>query len=355
MPISYQEPIRFEDLYHAKIWGGNELHRLLGKGDGEEKIGESWEISVNSTEESIIRGGLGAGRRLSEVIQERPEEILGRNAIHGRFPLLYKFIDASDNLSVQVHPGEGSPLGDAKTETWHIVHAPPQSHLILGLTEEAKSLQRSELLGVLSSERCEEALQKIPVQTGDTIFIPAGSVHAITKGLVVYEVQQDSDTTFRLYDYGRKENGKLRELHLDQASQVIRPEAPSAKTIPIDLGSQGPFSVRILVASPYFALFELSDFKPGATLTARNHFRVLTVLAGDLQLGHPRGDTFSLGAGATTLLPAAVPELTVNASSSCKVILSYVPDLEKDIRLPIQQKGLPESLLRGLGGVEWSG
>ena len=202
-PAVVREPLKFKPILQAKLWGGDGLYRVLGKGEPyETDLGESWELSDRDDNASVIASGTFSAANLRDLFSVHARDILGGqySPSMARFPLLYKFIYAKENLSVQVHPGDGSPLGDAKTECWYILDAPPGGELILGIAGDG---DRERTLAALRTSACREVLNRVPVRAGDLFFIPAGTVHAITAGLLLYEVQQNSDTTFRLYDWDR--------------------------------------------------------------------------------------------------------------------------------------------------------
>ena len=221
-PAAVREPLKLKPILQSRIWGGEGLYRLLGKGfPGPKDVGESWELSDREGNANIVLGGTFAGRDLRELFSLHARDILGTqySPSHARFPLLHKFIYARENLSVQVHPGENSPLGEAKSECWYIMDAPEDASLIVGLSKDGP---KEAILAALESRDCHAVLNRVPARPGDLFYIPAGTVHAITAGLLLYEVQQNSDTTFRLYDWDRVDpSGKPRPLHLAESAQVI--------------------------------------------------------------------------------------------------------------------------------------
>src|SRR5690606_34099787 len=187
--------LKFKPVLLPKPWGGDALWRVLGKGGpADDRMGESWELSDRDEAPSIVAEGPLAGRSLPELLAAHGPVILGDASTS--FPLLYKFIAAREKLSVQVHPGAGSPLGEAKTECWYVVDAAPGAALIVGVAPGGRD--REATLALLKSPACETVLQRLPARPGDVFLVPAGTVHSITEGLLLYEVQQNSDTTFRL-------------------------------------------------------------------------------------------------------------------------------------------------------------
>jgi len=344
----------------SKPWGGEALWARLRKGGpADERMGESWELSDRPEGMSVVMDGPLTGRSFAEVLRENAGDVLGdlRNAAVSDpvFPLLYKFIAAREKLSVQVHPGAGSPLGEAKTECWYVVDAAPGASLIVGVEPGGRTPQ--ETLEALKSPGCEAVLQRLPAAPGDMFFIPAGTVHAITEGLLLYELQQNSDTTFRLYDWGRVDAaGTPRALHLEEAAQVadlVHREgfriAPLARTLQTHTES-------FLVACKYFALVKWSGFKnaegaaPTATLETSGRFRVVTAVAGHAVLRDLEGRETPLKLGDTVLVPACHASVEVVASDDAELLVSFVPDLERDVRAPLRAAGHADEAIDALFG-----
>lgn len=219
-------PFKFREVYKNYIWGGRNLE-LLGKILPEGKVSESWEASCHEDGLSVIDNGEFSGKTLYEVIKERGKEILGEDIYKiykDKFPILIKFIDANDKLSVQVHPDdeyakkyENSSLG--KNEMWYIIAAKPKSRLICGLKH---GIDKEKFNSACYEEKVEDCLNYIEVTKGDIINIPSGTVHAIGEGLLIAEIQQSSNVTYRICDYNRRDsNGNKRELNLNKALEVI--------------------------------------------------------------------------------------------------------------------------------------
>lgn len=219
-------PFKFRDVYKNYIWGGRNLE-LLGKVLPDGKVSESWEASCHEDGLSVIDNGEFSGKTLYELIKEKGKEILGEDIykIHGdKFPILIKFIDANDKLSVQVHPDdeyakkyEDNSLG--KNEIWYIIDAMPKSKLICGLKD---GMDKEKFKRACDEGKVECCLKYLEVSKGDIINIPSGMVHAIGEGLIIAEIQQNSNITYRIYDYNRRDAfGSKRELHLNKALEVI--------------------------------------------------------------------------------------------------------------------------------------
>src|SRR5579862_48404 len=220
----FDQPIFFKPIMMERVGGGNNLEALFGKKIPPGKIiGESWELSDRPEAQSVVDGGPFDGWTLRQLIEKYPREILGDLPDTGRFPLLLKYVDAGDKLSVQVHPDDAgakkyNDLG--KSECWVIVRAEPGAKIVRGLKA---GTTREAYMQAVSENHVEEVLHSFEPKVGDVVALPAGMVHAIGAGLVVAEIQQNSDLTFRIYDYGRMGlDGKPRKLHVEEALEAIR-------------------------------------------------------------------------------------------------------------------------------------
>lgn len=386
-PAAIREPLKFKPILHARIWGGDGLYHRLGKGTAGDGIGESWELSDRDGNASVVAEGPFAGQDLKDLFSRHARDILGTQFTPAgatgapagatgapagtagtpvspagiqagspgtgslaRFPLLYKFIYARESLSVQVHPGEGSPLGESKTECWYILDAPENAHLILGV---AGGHDRAGMMRALASKDCLSVLNKVPVKAGDLFHIPAGTVHAITAGLLLYEVQQNSDTTFRLYDWDRVDSsGKPRALHVKEAAQVLDLRSHDKHRIrPLALRVAG-HREEMLVACRHFAVVRLSHCRSEASLGDRNRFRVVTSMRGAFTLAWDGGSA-TLGLGETVLVPAACPRpRLVETVPGSEALVSFLPELREDVFAPLLAAGHAPEAIRDLAGID---
>jgi mannose-6-phosphate isomerase len=224
-PMNPDYPLRFQPILRRYLWGGRRLASVLQKplppGDD---YAESWELVDHGTDQSVVRDGPLGGVTLHELVTEHGRALLGKHAPQTQFPLLFKFLDAGRNLSVQVHPNDQqaarlTPPDRGKTEAWIVMHAEPGSQIYAGLQPGVDRAQLQQAIAEGTADRCLHALEPA---VGDCLFIPAGTVHAIGAGLVIAEIQQSSDTTFRLYDWNRVgADGQPRPLHVQQALGVI--------------------------------------------------------------------------------------------------------------------------------------
>lgn len=319
-------PLKFSPILKDKIWGGTKLKSLFDKAAETNKLGESWELSGYEGDESVVINGFLAGNNLAELIEIYMGELVG-DKIYDEyglsFPLLFKLIDANENLSIQVHPGDEVAAerhnSYGKTEMWYVVDADQGSELIIGFS---KDCTRDEYLDALEAGEVELLLQKVPVKKGDVLFIPAGLVHAIGKGVVVAEIQQSSDITYRIYDYKRKDDqGNERELHTDQALDVIDFSAAKEPKTAYSVELNG---VTTLVECEYFTTNILSF----DTATVRNYeildsFVAYMCLEGSLIIEF-EGDKTIVNKGDTILIPASLDEVTLIPEDETKLLEVYV-------------------------------
>ena len=208
--------------YKNYLWGGQRLIKNFGMNFDEKILAEAWMLSAHKDGVSLITNGDHAGKSFREYLEAEGLKVLGKNFRVKNFPILIKFIDAQDNLSVQVHPSDEyaqnfeNQLG--KSEFWYILDAEPDSFIYRGLN---RVVTKSEFIKRVNSGTLEEILQKIPVHKGDHFFIPAGTIHSVGRGILLAEIQQNSNLSYRIYDYNRRDaDGKLRELHIDKALEV---------------------------------------------------------------------------------------------------------------------------------------
>lgn len=306
-------PLRLEPQVKEIVWGGSWLAEELGRTtDTSIKLGESWEAYSGTT----VANGPLAGRKLGDLFNEDATGYFGaKSQNYPKFPLLVKFIDARDNLSVQVHPDnflaqelENYPFG--KTEFWYVMRAQPGAEICYGLNETAQHL--GQLEKALNEKDLLRYLHRAPVREGDVVYLPAGTVHALTKGIVVYELQQDTDITYRLYDWGRVG----REIHIEKGLKAIKMDNPNPKVIHPDLEPKTGYASARLVESEFF-MADLYTVTDRAELQARpDSFTLLSVLEGSGTL-EPTATLFedeSLEKGQTLLIPPGLDFRLASAS-----------------------------------------
>lgn len=310
-------PLKFEPVYKQIIWGGDKIAKRFHRTVPFEKVAESWEITCRGDGMSVVKNGALCGKTLGDVINEHPRETLGDASIarYGeRFPLLVKLIDAADRLSVQVHPDDAyarkAGEENGKNEMWYVVDAREGAQLVFGLK---KGVTKEAFARAVAGGRVEETLKRVPVKRGDAFFIRAGTVHAILDGILIAEIQQNSNTTYRIYDWGRVgKDGRPRELHVAQALDVIRFEDAGAQPETPQTRDDGGAEVRQLVRSEFFHVDEVSATRTWRAETGGS-FMILNVLegGGSLEAGGVRE---SLSAGESLLLPACLGGFTVTGA-----------------------------------------
>ena len=353
-PADLKEPLKFKPILQSKIWGGNGLFRVLNKGlSSDHDVGESWELSDREESSNLVSQGTFAGQSMRELFNRHAREILGNQYSPNlkSFPLLYKFIYAREHLSVQVHPGENSPLGEAKTECWYILEAPENAELILGM---AGKENREKTFALLASKDCESVLNHVQVESGDLLFIPAGTVHAITAGLLLYEVQQNSDTTFRLYDWGRVDSqGKSRQLHIQESYQVLDLRQQHQHKIKPLLIRYKTHKEEFRVACAFFTVIKLFECVAPVSLHNDGRFRVLTCIRGSFELVWDGGKPIPIELGDTVLIPALCQNPTLmERENHSEILMSFIPKIEEEVFKPLLAEGYSDAEIKSLGGLE---
>ncbi len=308
-------PLAFEPIVKRLIWGGRRLGELLDKPIGEHgDYAESWEISDHGQDVSKVADGPLAGETLRNLIKTRGQELFGASRPRGdQFPLLIKFLDAHQVLSVQVHPDDdlGRRLVDdnGKTEAWVIVHAEPGSLIYAGLEH---GVDREAFARALENGLVEPLLHRFHPKPGDCIMIPAGTVHAIGAGVVLAEIQQMSDATFRIHDWGRLgPDGKPRKLHINEALESTDFKAGPVDPIPVSAEPVPGGQIERLARCPYFAIDRLK-IEGAMTVGSNNRFTILIGLEGSAVLEY-EGSSYPLPFGTTRLLPASIGACKVSS------------------------------------------
>ncbi|MDQ4075518.1 MAG: class I mannose-6-phosphate isomerase [Chloroflexota bacterium] len=345
MADSVRYPLLTERRIVQPIWGGTRLAEWLDLPEPHpERIGETWQVY----DTNLILNGPLAGRTLAEVTSEHGAPLVGTRTVEqygADFPLLAKFIDAAQPLSIQVHPDdayarqhEADTGFHGKTEAWYILDAEPGASVVYGLERPSS---RAEFAVAVEDKTLESLLRRVPVHAGDVIFVPAGTIHAIDAGIMLFEIQQKSDLTYRVYDYGRRDarTGQPRELHLDKALDVGDLGPTPRMTIPTLPLSE---TRHLLIACPFFALERWALGGTEELTTDPGTFEIWTVIKGQGTLHWNDGRT-ALRRGDSVVLPAAlgrymlVPDLS---NGNFHLLRAYVPNLERDLMTPLQQRGV---------------
>jgi mannose-6-phosphate isomerase len=316
-------PFIFQPIFKDRVWGGREMDRLYAKKIPAGKpIGESWEISDRPGDASVIANGPLAGKDLRWLMENHAAEILGnaKPAAEGRFPLLCKILDARDKLSLQVHPPADKAKelkGEPKTEMWYITDAAPDACLYVGLKH---GVTRAEFEKKIADGNVADCFQRIPVRAGDSMFLPSGRVHAIGAGLVIFEIQQNSDTTYRVFDWNRVGlDGKPRELHIAQSLASIDFNDFEPKLVETKFIDGGTIQKRLLVHDPLFNV-EAWKLNSGAVaLLKPKKLQIVAITAG--AVGINSGSTLvDLSAGQFCLVPASLERTEIHAKTEAALL-----------------------------------
>lgn len=314
--------IKLEPAFKDYIWGGTKLRDEFGKNCDYEKVAESWELSCHKDGNSVVANGDDKGLTLAEYIEKHGKKILGENCEKfDNFPILIKLIDAKDNLSVQVHPNNDYALrveGEyGKTEMWYIVDCDEGATLLYGFKKE---ISKDEFAQRIADNTLLEVTNAVPVKKGDVFFIEAGTLHAIGKGILIAEIQQNSNTTYRIYDYGRVGNdGKPRELHVEKAKDVTN--LCPAKAYPETAVEQKDgYTTKLLSSCDYFTTYAV-DVENKAVLEAdEKSFNSLLILEGEGEV--VADDVVKFKKGDSIFVTAGTGKFTVDGK--CKFVLTKV-------------------------------
>jgi mannose-6-phosphate isomerase len=319
-------PLEFQPLLKRIRWGGRRLAQLGKPLGSESDYAESWELADHGSDQSVVAAGEYEGWTLRRLVEERNQELFGRHAGVQQFPLLVKFLDANDRLSVQVHPNDDQAKRYAsnengKTEAWLVVDAEPGSRLYAGLKERvtAEALRAASQDGTVES-----LLHSFEVTPGECVFIPAGTVHAIGAGILLAEIQQMSNITFRLYDWGWKDaNGKPRQLHLEESLACTAFDRGPVEPVEPKRSEHRSGVTDDLVSCPYFVMRRHileRDYK----LPKEDRFRILMNVKGNGDIAcEDTAMRFALGR--TVLVPASSPDVTIHPIGEMTVLEAYLP------------------------------
>ncbi|MEH7353367.1 mannose-6-phosphate isomerase, class I [Neobacillus drentensis] len=310
------EPLFLQPVFKDRIWGGKKLQMMFDYDIEGNQVGECWAISAHKNGESIVMNGVYKGKTLSELWNKN-RELFGH--LQGdKFPLLVKILDANADLSIQVHPNdiyaneyENGELG--KTECWYVLDCEEDSELIYG--HHAKT--KEELVEMINNKLWDKLLRKVKIKKGDFFYVPSGTIHALCKGTVVLEVQQSSDTTYRLYDYDRKDqNGQYRDLHIKQSIDVSTVPFTNTKTsiIKKEINSN---IITTLISSEFFTVkkYEINE---AFTCEQINPFCLYSVIEGNGTL-EKDGEKYILSKGMHFFLPDKFGEFVFNGKMTCMV------------------------------------
>ena len=347
--------LAFEEGYVERMWGGQKLRTVYGKQTpGNAPIGEAWMIADHPQHISVVAHGPEAGRTLRELLEENAPRILGTRAqltIHDRFPLLLKLLDAGDKLSIQGHPDDAAAqrIGEpdvGKTEMWYVLQGDPGSELYCGMPP---TVTRADFEATLKTGTLADLLTRFPASEDTAVFVQAGTVHAIGGGSLLAEIQQNSDITYRVDDWGRvQDDGTPRELHVDKALEVTHfGSAHAGPAKPLAYATDNA-EVQVLAACEYFAA-ELVTLNGTYTAETRGEsFHLLLGRSGDLGVTAPK-DNQTLKPGSALMIPGRAQSFAVEGTGS--FLRYYVPDRIRDIELPLINAGHPRGPIAALSGT----
>ena len=311
-------PLKFKPILKERLWGGTKLKEVFGKPIESDITGESWELSTVPGDISVVTNGSLEGKSLQELIDSNGEELLGKSVVERfgkEFPILIKFIDAKQDLSIQLHPNDALAKerhnSFGKTEMWYIMDADPKAELIVGFNKDvtkeeyAESVANDTLLDLLNYEQVKE---------GDTFFINTGKIHAIGAGVMLAEIQQTSDVTYRVFDFNRKDkDGNLRELHTDLALDAVDYEKKDDSKVSY---SQEKNEVNTMVDCPYFKtnFIELTENLELDTVN-RDSFTIFMCVGGEAKISTAEGEV-AIKSGETALLPASTQKISLQSTGA---------------------------------------
>ncbi len=318
-------PMKLKPVYKDYLWGGNELEKLYDKAGDGEITAESWELCCHPDGMSVIANGKYKGKYLKDILDESPKMVRPGQKRGEKFPILIKFIDAKKDLSIQVHPSDETAIKEAgeegKAEMWYVIAAKPKAFLYYGLS---RRVEKEELRQRMEDGSICDICNKVRVAPGDVFFIHPGTIHAIGAGTVIAEIQQSSNTTFRVYDFKRKDkNGNTRELHIDRAIDVIdrEPVVPSQVMDNNEVRTKNGL-IRRLFGCEYFHVLLIHVKKDRMKLWCDDSsFHSLLIIRGEGHLEH-KGKRYQFRSGDSYFLPAGIGEYQIYGE--CKVLLSKV-------------------------------
>lgn len=315
-------PLKFKPVYKDYPWGNTQLPAMFDREAPDGIYAESWEISTHPDGENIVSNGVYTGKALSEVLALGSSDVLGSLVEGNDFPLLIKLIDAAKPLSVQVHPNNGNAeavQGEPKTEMWYFLNEQP-ARIYCGLKP---GTTRDDFVAAIENESFEEILHAVPAEKGGAAFVPGGRVHAIDAGCLILEIQQNSNTTYRVYDWGRVGNdGKPREMHVEKALQVIDFEdAEDPVCAPVQVSA----NIRNICTSDFFVLDELTVDGTVDQLADGQSFHALFSADGAYEIIYGDGGVASVAKGESVLIPAALGSYSLKSKERITVLKTSLP------------------------------
>lgn len=347
-------PLKFHERIRRYGFGGRRIPEYFGKDLPEGIIAETWEITEHGDDVSIVRDGPLAGRDLRSLIAEYGGALLGARVAatsRGKFPLLLKFLDAQRTLGMQVHPDDEyaaahEPGETGKTEAWYIVDADPGATLFCG---NVPGLIKEELTRAIAEGNPERCMAEFPVAPGDTVYVPAGRMHGIGKGTLVFEAQQSCDLT-----YGPRArpgtDPEVAKRRIEKFVEACHLEDLGDQRIPPVSIQHGRNERRYLLANRYFAMERLTLAEPWHQHLDGGKFLAYSTLSGSGRIESSAGDPVAFRRGESVLIPASLADYSVVPEGKCEIMVSYVPDLLADVVAPLRELGVAPSAIAALGG-----
>lgn len=317
-------PMRMAPCYKEYLWGGSRLKEKFGKLDAPTVTAESWELAFHASGSSVVAEGEWAGATLGKLAEVDKAAFWGKRCAGEEFPLIVKLIDAEKDLSIQVHPSDDTALTQlgerGKTEMWYVVDCEPQAFIYFGFSQK---VTREELLARAQDGSICQILNRVPVTRGDVFYILPGTIHAIGAGTLVAEVQQSSDTTFRVCDYGRKgPDGQMRPLHLERAAEVLNYEPIVPQSCKVNSGVCFPeFTMAEMFSCPYFRAYRLDVRRSVELCCDGGSFQHILCVEGNGDIWF-QGRAYRLERGDSYFMPAALGSYEIRGT--CRVLLSQI-------------------------------
>lgn len=338
-------------VFKDYIWGGTLLKTKYGKQSPYDITAESWEVAVHKDGASVAANGEYVGKTISEIENDLGEKLVGSLNKNKKFPLMLKLIDAKDNLSVQVHPDdtyaalhENGELG--KTEMWHIIDCEDDAKLVFGFK---RDVTKEEFADSIKENKLETILNYVDVKKGDTFFIKSGTVHAIGKGILIAEIQQNSNTTYRVYDWGRVgKDGKPRQLHIEKAIDVsdLNAKKGCEKVSALEIDEIGAVR-KYLCSCDYFGAEKVEVKTESHENADGKSFQIILILSGNGKISYNNGEV-GFSAGDSFLIPAVLGNYEI--CGNVDYIKYYVSDFDEDFVRPLVKAGFSENEIFNLKG-----
>lgn len=324
-PLPDLYPLTFDSILKEKVWGGNNLQRIFNKKIHSEKCGEIWELASINEESSVVSNGPLSGKDLQNLIHQYKDQLVGKkvySTFGDQFPLLVKFIDANMDLSIQVHPNneQAKPLNSlGKSEMWYILEAGPKAKLITGFSQKT---DKEQFVKRVQDKSIEEVLHQESVKKGDIYYTPAGRIHNIGAGLVIAEIQQASNITYRIHDFDRADlTGEKRELHLQEALEVLDFEVIEDGKVNSDNGLN---QLTTIVDSPHFTVNKINFDTPIIrNLDIIDSFKIYLCLEGEIDLSVEQHE-IHLNAGDVYLIPAIFDTVHLKPTDTSLLLEAYI-------------------------------